>query len=359
MHVLLRPILALTALAFMLVMIAANLPQPEESPFVVAYTGRCGGFADGTCLKDMNTGHVVYWSAHDRQNESWTADMQHTVVRSSADDQLYRYSRQDDRMSPLTEPDGVRRYAPSLSPDGAQVAYAATPDNGATMEIRTMDIETGTEQTLSSISVDGLRFAQGFFWSPDGKRLVYATGETTGGYNGYGAQLALLDVSTGETQTIGSTTSSDVVWSADGSRVAFADSYTQAYTVFDTAINTTLPNDDLTTDPNGRSYYSSDAVFAPTGDQLMYVERDYLAGKTRIKTHDLNTGEVTEIGSLPNADTRFEDVTWTEDGVMLMEDRIGSRSADHIIFHHIDPETGTHTKLGTLDAEDYLRVAEW
>ena len=109
--------------------------------------------------------------------------------------------------------------AVALSPDRTRIAYHAGKANDPlTWEIYVMDLRTGRETRITDNNfIDGHPD-----WSPDGKKLVFASFQFRGRPSG-GGNLAIYDLESGRTRWLTSNRweNNDPEWSPDGRRIVF------------------------------------------------------------------------------------------------------------------------------------------
>jgi Tol biopolymer transport system component len=98
--------------------------------------------------------------------------------------------------------DGPSMFAPSWSPDGRTIAYAA--GDGSSGELALYDLASGRTQSLGQETTGAID------WSPDGRRLVYDDG----------GSVFAVDVATGQARRL-LANAQEAAWSPDGTLLAF------------------------------------------------------------------------------------------------------------------------------------------
>jgi Tol biopolymer transport system component len=109
--------------------------------------------------------------------------------------------RMDDR--------AVVEYAPRWSPDGMKIAYAQWNVQWQRTDIAVMNGD-GTNPRI--IAANG----SNPYWSPDGQRLVFTSGQPTGGL-----AIETIEIDGTNLRNLGVTSSGPAVWSPDGTKIAF------------------------------------------------------------------------------------------------------------------------------------------
>lgn len=115
--------------------------------------------------------------------------------------------------------DGMTTLAsPAWSPDGQEIAFAATTPAGQS-DLYRFRPSTGELRRLTNDDYAD----EDPTWSPDGKTLAFASDRTRYGKEGH-RNLFLLDIDSGEVRylTCGAWIDQSPRWSPDGSRIAFA-----------------------------------------------------------------------------------------------------------------------------------------
>ena len=108
----------------------------------------------------------------------------------------------------------------TLSPDGRQWVFERVyPDEGG-IELVTRDVTSGKERRITNSHGDDFNPS----WSPDGKRLVFATGRFDARSH---SDIATIDLATGKMTQLTSGGESDggPIWSPSGTQIAFGRRY--------------------------------------------------------------------------------------------------------------------------------------
>ncbi len=153
------------------------------------------------------------------ESESWGEFAPSPDGRSIAYDQnlapwLYRWDEGPEPLDMSTYGlETVSAASPSWSPDGSQLAWMVTIEDGYTMATAVLDLESHTGQTFLASpkpAQDGWLAAPE--WSPDGQWLATAWYSPTHG-------AAVLQVETAETHTV--PRAYEMLWAPDGRSLAF------------------------------------------------------------------------------------------------------------------------------------------
>ncbi|MEM6283589.1 MAG: hypothetical protein AAF787_15465, partial [Chloroflexota bacterium] len=203
-------------------------------------------------------------------------------------------------------------------------------------------------------------------WSPDDRYLIYFLSEL-GPKNDplitdtFVLVLHVVDTITGSKQRIDLVGAPVVGWSPDGDLLAYVSVYDDAILLVDPVTGEVPDGMPFLQTPDDAGMGSSIRwpTFSPDGRHLLFVDFSSRHRTTTVDVRDLTTGTVTMLTTFYGGIRRFEDVVWREDGIWLVEDLQVSSYFDDIVFHHINPATGTRTPVGTLQAEDYIRMVEW
>jgi Tol biopolymer transport system component len=348
------PRVALLAASLFILLTSAGLLPPTTPPLIVAYTGMCGAVLGGTCLRDAHSGHVVHWADYGNFVDDWSPDMQRNVYSDPRDYSIRSFHQPDGAINQLTTSfNATQGFAPRLSRDGRMVAYASATAGRAGLRVHVMEITTYDE--LVNINLENnLRFAGAFYWSPDGTRLAVFTRESSGGAN-FAPILWLVDVATGQVNTIGVTATPYAAWSPDSTRLAYINATETAITVLN--VGTGTIEREYPTRSGALSIVST-PIYAPDGASILFINADTVQRETIIQTLDTASGTVTELTRF-RGDLRFEGLQWLENGVYVVEDRLPSSYTDDAVIYHIDPATRITRELDRFMADDYVQVVEW
>ncbi|MEO1444031.1 MAG: hypothetical protein AAFV33_26770, partial [Chloroflexota bacterium] len=287
-----------------LALIFANLPiSNANNGLVVAHTGACTGWQQGTCLHDVGRNASIYWASYDRFVDQWSADMGQNVYYDHNSASLHSYERDTNRINGVISTAGARVFSPSISPDGSMIAY--TTVDGTTNRIHVVALENG-EETIAAASTSAARITGDVRWSPDSRRLAYFTVT-----NSYLIQAHVVDLTTSEITSLGRVHDPTLAWSPDGTRVAYipVDSYDSIGIATFDAQNTVQTHvyaaPGMLAVNNVRS--GNRISFSPDGEQVMYPGRDVRQGVTSVNTVDVMTGEHTTLSEFNDVEMNFED----------------------------------------------------
>jgi hypothetical protein len=170
---------------------------------------------------------------------------------------LYHLDLEDDSVRPLTR--GFRVHEPDVSPDGSQVACAATVNNRA-RQLAVVAIEGGAPRVLAS-EVSGYVYTPAF--SPDGQLIAYSRSKP-GGFR----DIHIFDLATGRDRALMVDRAMDVDprFSPDGRFVLFSSDRTGIYDVYAHELATARLYQ-VTNVPSG----AFQPVVSPDGKQLVYT----------------------------------------------------------------------------------------
>jgi len=358
----LRAVVGLYLLITLLVALVLVAPINRDAP-IAAVNAHCGVILGGTCLVDLNTGVTMHWMTYGTFVSEWSQDMQVSAYLSPADYIIYAFSREDDTVRSLSTRDYLRHFAPALSPNNKEVAYALTGDGSSDyVQLRVINRDATNDRFLTTIDLRQGRFSGDMLWSPNGRYIAYFTTQPATVTGTIKPIFWLLDTQTGKEPVIDNVAAPVVAWSPDSQYVAYVPVNADMIVIVD--IETGYVPDHIralseTPRDNILGEGVSRAAFSPDGSKIMFVTRDGMNNKTNINYRDLTTGDVVTLTSFDTATMRFEEILWREDGILVVEDRLSSSYSDYIVFHRIDPATGTTRQIGELLVEDYIRMVEW
>jgi RNA polymerase sigma factor (sigma-70 family) len=261
----------------------------------------------------------------------------------------------------ITLPDGDDCFL-GLTPDGRQIVYAGKAgktvgdrsEKGLTVHLR--DIGDGVEGTDT-----GLPTGLGYrcpVWSPDMKRVVYATTAEAGDGVTYVYKYAIMDLATKKVTPLDLSSGYDVArWSSDGSWLLVAPASIggvgwSQYTLADGKLRTLVEK---------RSYFYMD--LSPDGKTLIGFGpgRDGVVGGPRvpweIDRFDVATGKMTradKFAHTPQDSTAMS--RWSPDGKRVAHsvrerapDRLGGGESYRLVV--CDPDGGNEVKLAAADGQ--------
>lgn len=167
-------------------------------------------------------GYLWDWTwSHSRDAPQWTPDESRLVFRSLID--LYSVKSDGSELTRLTKSHGS--FSPSISPDGKKIAFTKYYKPRLVFfrgrwSIATMNIDGSGEKRLTK--GEGARLDLNPSWSPDGTQIAFAA-ERGPRLPGHHNIFLIRPDGTGlrKLETPRGTTEHGVVWSPDGTRMAY------------------------------------------------------------------------------------------------------------------------------------------
>lgn len=237
---------------------------------------------------------------------------------------------------------------PMISPDGTQIAFHSSRNNGSRgedVDLFVMDADGSNVQEVTKLST-----YYGYFdWSPDGKKLVY--GDAPNGTD----NLYVINVDgTGKTQlTSNSGTDVEPHWSPDGSRIVFASDRDGDYDLY-------------TVDPNGNNlqritddqYDNQQPRWSPDGSKIAFMS-DRGGGWNRVYTIEVKTGTITQVtGGNSSNDSADRWPSWSPDGSEIAFGSTAFNGVGSEIYRVPSDGSGTPEKV-TDSFDDNARRPFW
>lgn len=246
-------------------------------------------------------------------------------------------------------PSGIFDYG--VSPDGTKIAFSERNTSTDTMDIKIVDVETGTIEQVTNCVDSACKTP---VWRPDGQVIAYERVDYNSALSGQvGAsptRIWLIDLSTRPASTRPLFSDSQMLgfglrWSRDGNRVSVYDYNSQGILVYD------FTSQESTIVP---SQYGNPGELSPDGTQIIYPEVLLTNNETRsyLQLIDL---ENDQIKPLTNLDDPIDDdaAVWSPDASFLV---IGRRYLDSERFtrgkqlYKMNPADGTVEPL-VVDAQ--------
>lgn len=230
--------------------------------------------------------------------------------------------------------------SPAWSPDGEQVAYSYTDEDGLShlYLVDANDPEAEPEQLTSGEVVDDTPR-----WSPDGGRLIFASIRD----GDFDWRLFILDLATRDITGVGSTDGHSVYpdWSPDGRFIVYSNRAGEEYKL--RLVDLETGEDRQLTDGPGEDMY---ARFAPDqGGELLY-STDVDDGVWQLYVHDLATGTSRR---LIGSDSMDQYGAWSPDGRHVVF------SAGHLAAYRYDGGAFPDGKLRWRLSQNLAWAPDW
>jgi dipeptidyl aminopeptidase/acylaminoacyl peptidase len=262
------------------------------------------------------------------------------VIYQGADRALYRMPPDGGRGERLPT-GGHAVAAPTLSPDGSQIAFVA--DDGATADIGLLELDGTSWPRKLAVPAD---FVADPVWSPDGRRLAWV--EWSVPHMAWDeSRVVMYDVRSGERKVVMDAPEVSATlpqWSPDGKTFTFMCDKTGF-------MNLWRANGDGTdaqpwieepyehaapTWTSGQSCYT----WAPSGHAIAYLRND--SGRVQLRTLDVATGETRPLGE-PSA--TYSGVRWAPHGRSLLALKQGPMQAPVVVV--VDAASGDERVLAS------------
>ncbi len=209
----------------------------------------------------------LHWGGFEQISKlpAWSTDGKRAVAYLDRNDASGLYISDDETKVPrlvLSDEDLPRGITlngssyPILSPDGSALAFLGFGDSGAEVFIANIAGTSVTQLTRNEFSEEHLS------WSPDGKRLVFASAlKDMGGYLMNDIFVIGADGSGIVQLTNNASANLDPSWSPDGKRIVFTRDRDIYVLELDTMNETRLTDDGLDMRP----------VWSPAGDRIAFI----------------------------------------------------------------------------------------